>query len=339
MAGAARASFCVAIGSATNYRTTTYMTLRRALGFASIIGALAWVSPASATIVERVVAIVGDRPILLSDVRQRTVPFYKTLPPNPTERATALSQLFSQMLDKMVEEELIARAALKAQIQVTREEIDSAMERVAKGNNVDVEALLIEVEASGISRAQYRNEIRRQLTDAKVVNLRLQGRMRVSEEEVRREYDSLVEQERNQLTVRAAMIRIKDTGAGSAELARSVADQARAGENFGELCEKHCTDAKLRKTDGLLPGGPASELPKELARAVNQLEVGQVSAPFKQGKDWVIATVIERDPSRLPPFEQAVDQVSQRVQLKKLEKARADWLKTLRKQHHVQMRL
>lgn len=315
------------------------MSLRRVLGCASILGALCWVAPASATIVERVVAVVGDRPILLSDVRQRTLPFQKTLPPNPTERAAALSSLFSQMLDKMVEEELIARAALKAQIQVTREEIDAAIERVAKGNNVDLETLLTEVEASGISRSQYRNEIRRQLTDAKVVNLRLQGRMRVSEDEVRREYDSLIEQERKQLPVRVAVIRIKDNGATTAELARSLAEEARVGASFGELCEQHCTDQKLLATDGLLPSAPPSELPKAVARAANQLEVGQVSAPFKDDQDWVIVTVVERDASSLPPFEQAVDQLTQRVQLKKLEKARTDWLKTLRKQHHVQMRL
>lgn len=315
------------------------LCLRRVLGCASILGALSWAVPSSATIVERVVAIVGDRPILLSDVHQRTVPFHKTLPPGPAERATALSALFSQMLDKMVEEELIAKAAQKAQVQVTREEIDAAMERVAKGNGVEVEALLLEVEASGISRTHYRNEIRRQLTDAKVVNLRLQGRLRVSEDEARREYDSLVEQERQQLTMRVAMIRIADKGEASAALARGVAEQARTGASFGELCEQYCTDQKLLATDGLLPAGTASDLPKELARTAALLEVGQVSTPIKQGGDWVILTVVERDPSKLPPFEQAVDQLTQRVQLKKLEKARADWLKTLRKQQHVQMRL
>jgi parvulin-like peptidyl-prolyl isomerase len=139
--------------------------------------------------------------------------------------------------------------------------------------------------------------------------------------------------------VQIAVIRIKDEGEPSAELARSVAEEARAGANFGELCETHCTDPKLLATDGLLPSTTPAELPKALARAANQLEAGQISAPFKDGKDWVIVTVIEREPSNLPAFEQAVDQVSQRVQLKKLEKARTDWLKTLRKQHHVQMRL
>jgi peptidyl-prolyl cis-trans isomerase SurA len=315
------------------------MFVRRALISASLLGALSWTAPAWATIVERVVAIVGDRPILLSDVRQRTLPFYKTLPPNPTERAAALSTLYSQMLEKMVEEELIARAAVKAQVQVTREEVDAALDRVAKGNGVEVEALFAEVEASGISRAQYRNEIRRQLTDAKVVNLRVQGRLRVSEDEVRREYDALVEEERKQLLMRAAVIRIADSGQASAELARSVAERARAGADFGELCRQHCTDEQLRQSAGLLPSGIPSDLPKELARATASLEVGQVSSPIKSGKDWVIVTVVERDPSALPPFEDAVNQLSQRVQLKKMEKARADWLKTLRKQHHVRIRL
>jgi peptidyl-prolyl cis-trans isomerase SurA len=303
-----------------------------------IVAGLLCASAADATIVERVVAVVGDRPILLSDVRQRTTPFYKNLPTSPSERAAAQSSLFSQMLDKMVEEELIARAAVKAQVQVTREEIDAALDRVAKGNNVEVEDLFAEVEASGINRTQYRNEIRRQLVDAKVVNLRLQGKMRVSEEEVRREYDSLVEQERRQLPLKIAAIRIADSGPASIELARTVLDQARQQADFAALCRAHCTDETLREAGGLLPIAVPSDLPKELAKAAALLDVGHVSSPIKSGNDWVILKVVERDPSTLPPFADAADQLTQRVQLKKMEQARTAWLKTLRKQHHVEIR-
>jgi peptidyl-prolyl cis-trans isomerase SurA len=293
---------------------------------------------ADATIVERVVAVVGDRPILLSDVRQRTQPFYKTLPSSPSERAAAQSSLFSQMLDKMIEEELIARAAVKAQVQVTREEVDAALERVAKGNNVEIEDLFTEVEATGITRTQYRNEIRRQLMDAKVVNLRLQGRMRISEEDVRREYDALLEQERRQLPFKVAAIRVADTGSESIALARSVANRARDRADFAELCRKHCTDKGLREAGGLLPIALPSDLPKELSKAAVLLDVGQVSSPIKSGNDWVVLKVVERDPSSLPPFAEAANQLMQRVQIKKMEQARASWLKTLRKQHHVEVR-
>lgn len=303
-----------------------------------LVAALLSASAAHATIVERVVAVVGDRPILLSDVRQRTVPFYKNLPASPSERAAAQSSLFSQMLDKMIEEELIARAAVKAQVQVTREEVDAALDRVARGNNVEVEDLFAEIEATGISRNQYRNEIRRQLIDAKVVNMRLQGRLRVSEEEVRREYEQLMEQERRQLPLKVATIRITDTGPESIELARSLVARARERADFAALCREYCTDQELRDAGGLLPIAVPTDLPKELAKAASLLDVGQVSSPLKSGNDWVILKVVERDPSSLPPFEDAADQLMQRVQLKKMEQARTAWLKTLRKQHHVEIR-
>lgn len=300
--------------------------------------ALLFAGVANATIVERVVAVVGDRPILLSDVRQRTLPFYKTLPASSSERAAAQSSLFSQMLDKMIEEELIARAAVKAQVQVTREEVDAALDRVAKGNNVEVEDLFAEIEQTGITRNQYRNEIRRQLMDAKVVNLRLQGKMRVSEEDVRREYDSLIEQERRQLPLKVAAIRIKDSGPQSADSARSVAAKARERVDFAALCRTHCTDETLREAGGLLPIAVPTDLPKELVKAATLLDVGQVSSPIKSGNDWVILKIVERDPSSIPPFAEAADQLMQRVQIKKMEQARGAWLKTLRKQHHVEIR-
>ena len=306
---------------------------------AALLVSVSMTGVASATIVERVVAVVGDRPILLSDVRTRTTPFQKGLPPNPSERAAAQSALFSQMLDKMVEEELIARAAVKAQVRVTREEIDAAIERVAQGNNVDVEALLAEVEASGVTRSQYRAEIRRQLVDAKVVNLRLQGRLRVSEDEVRAEYESLLEQERQQLPVRVAVVRIATSAANAAATAQAVSAAARQGADFAQLCRLHSTSEELRADGGLLDRMAPDELSKELRRASLRLDVGEISAPVKSGDDWVVLKVVERDPSSLPPFEEAIDQLRQRVQLKKMERARADWLKTLRRQYHVEVRL
>ena len=311
----------------------------RTLLAAGLASYVAMPAPAFATIVERVVAVVGDRPILLSDVRTRTAPFQKGLPPNPAERVAAQSALFSQMLDKMVEEELIARAAAKAQVRVTREEVDAAIQRVAEGNGVDVEALLTEVEASGVSRGHYRAEIRRQLVDAKVVNLRLQGRLRVSEDEMRKEYQTLVEQERQQLPFRVAVVRIAANTPGALATARTITERARQGADFMQLSRTNSTSDDVRSSGGLLERTTPSELPKELQRASLLLDVGEVSAPVKSNNDWVVLKVVERDESALPAYEDAADQLRQRVQLKKMESARAAWLKTLRRQHHVDVRL
>lgn len=313
---------------------------------AVLMGALTGADAARATIVERVVAVVGDRPVLLSDVRKRTAPYLATLPEDEAARAAAKSQLFSEMLDRMVDEELLQRAASRSQITVSSAEIEAAIARVAKGNGVSVEQLLEEVTRSGVSAAQYRIELRRQLLDAKVINMRLQGRVRVSEEDLRTEYAELVSNERAQLEFRAAVIRIQipadATGAQTKELlknARNVAARARQGADFAELSGTYSTDKSKQEMGGLLPPMKPSQLPEELSRVALSLEVGEVSSPIRSGDAFVILKIVERDPSSLPEFDAAASQLEQRVQMRKMEKARRRWLDGLRKRTHVEIRL
>jgi peptidyl-prolyl cis-trans isomerase SurA len=321
-------------------------TFRVSLAAIFTTAAVALASSAGATIVERVVAVVGERPLLLSELRGRAAPFLVTLSGSDSQRAQAQSKVYAEMLDRMIDEELVRRAASRAQLKVSSEEVDSAIERVAKGNGVDVDTLLAEVKRSGVSRAAYRRELRTQLLDAKVMNLRLQGRIRVSEDEMRTEYEQLVNQERRSLLVRLAVVRIgvpKDASshrrAALAKLAKRVSMQANSGEDFAELSRQHSTDEATRAAGGLLAPLPPVELPKELRQAVLRMNMGDVSAPIMSDGVWVVLKVVDRAPSSLPPFEDVVPQLQQRVQLQKMETARRNWLDALRKTTHVEVRL
>ncbi len=308
------------------------------------LACLAFAGSASATIVERVVAVVGERPILLSDLRQRAKPFEQNLQGSASERAAGLSQLYGEMLDRMVDEQLLSDAAAQAQINVSREEIDAAIERVATGNNVSREELMAEIERSGLTRAQYRSELRRQLLDAKVVNLRLQGQLRVSEDDLRAEYARLVQAERRQLEFRAAVIRLELPDAEEARRqmirhANQLTQEARKGADFATLSRAHSTDPDVQRTSGLLASALPTELPAELQKLVTTMDVGDISAPVTLGDEVVIYKLVERQPSELPPFEEAVQQLQQRVQLRKMESARRRWLDGLRTRTHVEVRL
>jgi peptidyl-prolyl cis-trans isomerase SurA len=321
----------------------------RMFRYTLLAGALSWgggISLARATIVERVVAVVGERPILLSELRRRAAPFTHNISGSASSRAKAQSQLYTEMLERMIDEELVRRAASKAQLEVTREEIDAAIERVAAGNSVSMEELLEEVARSGVALEDYRRELSSQLLDAKVMNVRLQERIRIAEDEVRAKYDSLVAEERKQAEVRLAVVRMAiPRGAAPDEIkvlvaaARRVALLARSGEDFAELSRKHSTDAATQAAGGLLPAVPAVELPPHVRAAVSGLDVGQVSVPLISAAMVTIIKVVDRPPSSLPAFEEVIAQLQQRVQLQKMEKARRTWLDALRKSTHVEIRL
>jgi peptidyl-prolyl cis-trans isomerase SurA len=304
---------------------------------------------ARATIVERVVAVVGDKAILLSDLQARAKPFQlqvnRTVPEGASRNA-ALSQMYRQLIEKLVDEELQGREAARSNITVTSEEIEKALEFSAKQNEVSVQQLFEEAQRNGLSPAEYRQEMRRQLLDAKMLNLRVQGRMRISEDDMKSAYRRAAQEERKRLSFRAAWIRFQiPAGGGTAEAARvqttatQVAARARGGADFGALAKTFSSDPTTRDQGGLLAPMQPGELPPEIDSALLALEPGQVSDPVRFGDAWVVLKLVERSPSQMPDYEQAKPQLQNRVYAEKMNTAQRQWLDSLRKRTHVDIRL
>lgn len=300
-------------------------------------------APAQATIVERVVAIVNQTPILLTDLQERAKPFlmrvYASVPDGP-QRSATISQVMQTILDRMIEEELEDEAAKRAGIAITSDEIDAALGRVAEQNELSVPELLKEAKSSGLSVSQYRDEMRRQLLQAKLSSLRLTGRIRVEENDVRGAYRDLVFQERTQQAQRTVRIvmplgQTVDEQASSTALAEEIVRRARSGEDFQELVRLYGT----LPGSGLAAPNPPQAEPRPIQRASIQLDVGEVSRPLRVGSTLVILQVLERPPSTLPPYEQAREAIYQRVYMERMAKARQHWLDGLRKRTHVEVRM
>ena len=304
-------------------------------GLAALFG-----RPASATVVERVVAVIGDRAILLSDLKVRAQPFLvqvtQTVQPG-AQRSAAISQVYKGVLDKIVDEELEERAAIQAKITITSKEIDEAIGRVAAQNQITPQKLLSEAARTGVTEAQYRDELRRQLLQAKLVNVRLQGRIRVTDDDLRVAYHKLVLEERQKLDLHVAWIRIPG-GADGRALAERVAEAARS-QDFATLARQFSQDRGTRDSGGVLPQTKLADLPPGIARASMALETGEASPPFTLDGDFVILRVNSRDASQLPPFDDARRELGDRVYMDKMNQARRVWLDGLRRRNHVEVRL
>ena len=81
-------------------RPLTSRALRSLLAGAALLTASAVVTPADASIVERIVAVVGERPILLSELRLRGRPHLWRIAAstqNPTQQAAQESEMFREL--------------------------------------------------------------------------------------------------------------------------------------------------------------------------------------------------------------------------------------------------
>jgi peptidyl-prolyl cis-trans isomerase SurA len=326
---------------------------------AASLAALAFLAvavPAGATIAERVVAVVGDHAILLSDMRQRARPFLLQIhqrAPSGAQQAAAESEMYKQLIERMVDERVEQQAAEKAHLTVTSDEIDAGLRNVAGQQSLTVEQLVEEAGKTGLTPQEYRDEVRRQILEGKLLQLRVRGRVRVTDDDVRATYGKLVSAERQKLGYRLAWIvlRVHHDSTSSAraereELAQRIAATARAGVDrngnaieFAELARSFSDDTPTRPLGGDLGNHKPGELAQSIEDEEEKLEVGGVSPPFHIGEDWVIVKVVSRDHSQLPALDDAKDELLQRAYGEQMEKARKQWIDELRHATYVDVRL
>jgi peptidyl-prolyl cis-trans isomerase SurA len=316
--------------------------------------------PAQAVVIEKVVAVVGEKPILLTDLRKRARPFllqlYRKVPTGP-QRAAAESKLLSQLLERMVDEELEALSAMRSNTVVSSEDVDKALKNMAAMGRVTLSQLFEDVRRnSGMSEQEYRREIRRQVLEGKLLQRLVQDRFRITDADLQRMFERTLQQE---LAVRQynpawIVVRIGE-GASAAvarqkrELASDLVRRARGGEDFGDLARQHSDDAGSREAGGDLgiraPGASPAALSRkrptlapELEKEVMKLAEGEISEPIPFKDALVIFKLISRQPSRYTSLENARPEMIQRVKAEQLEKAKVKWLKDLRRRNHVDIR-
>jgi peptidyl-prolyl cis-trans isomerase SurA len=149
--------------------------------------------------VDRVAAVVGDKPILLSTVRRRARPFITNMErtvTDPAERMIASARIYRELMRKLVAEQLIAKAARQADVTVQRAEVDRALDEVAKQNNLTRVQLFSEVHrTASMSEREYRLELERQLLEYKMLQrLKQQHPTFVRDAELRELHRKLTDQ-------------------------------------------------------------------------------------------------------------------------------------------------
>jgi len=249
---------------------------------------------AGADVIERVVATVNNEAIFLSDLRTRAVPFLPQVAdaPTETERASRLKELYDELLNFLIDEQLVRQLATSSGIRVTDADVDGAIENLRMQNNMTEEQFQQALDAQGFTMAQYRKDLKRQLIRLKVVNERVRSRVNVTEEEVRARYEERARGQGNDLRFHVSYLVVPVGEAASAiEVAakRQEAIQLRTTltpDNFEALA------VELGGGDlGWLTKG---DLPEELERAILPLSAGEISDPIRGSKGFHIFFLEER---------------------------------------------
>jgi len=316
-----------------------YLLLLASLGALAIAATPA--TPAHADMIERVVAVVNDKAVFLSDLRRRAAPFLETIAtqvPKP-QRKEQIARLYDKLLGQLVEDELIAQSARKMAVSISRLEIDQAIGNVRSQNGMSDEQFWTAVESQGFTKKGYRQDVRKQLLRLKVINQRVRARVHIGEEQIREAYAERLRRTRRHQRFHAAHVFIGlQPEASATEVAQALSDAQRihAGLTAKEF------DTQMEKLGGGDLGWlDQGDLPAELEEALLGLDVGEISQPVRGPSGVHVFMLRERQAGKteVPPFDQAKAALHQQLMGKALQKQETLFLNDLRREAVVDTRL
>src|SRR5213596_2269838 len=270
------------------------------LGLALVLGGAARAAGqrelASARPVDRIVAIVGSKPILASQVEEQLVLAQAqgmTLPTDSAGRAAARRQLLGQMLD---EELVVQQAERDTTIKVTDQEVQDQVEQTVQ--NVRKQFTSITEFQAQLRAAQFlsEEEWRRWLADQQrrailqqrlIEGLKQKGKLRPiapSDAEMRAFWESNREQQAKRpaaISFRQIVIVPKPDSAASVralQLAESlvVALRKNGGATFADVAKKYSADSVSRAQGGVLGWFRRGVMVKEFEDVAFRLRPGAI---------------------------------------------------------------
>jgi peptidyl-prolyl cis-trans isomerase SurA len=292
--------------------------------------------------VDRVAATVNGEPVALSEVEERAAEIRAGLPAGASRNQKALQLA----LEDLVGDKLFRKQVVDLGLEVSDAEVQAAIDDVRKTNGFADDAELERALASrSLTMVTYRENLKNQLSQMKLLNVRVRSRVKVGDEDVKRRYAELTAAESGEEEVRASHVLVKvapEAPIAEAEAAKAraaeISKRARAGEDFAKLAKEQSEGAS-GDDGGDLGWFRRGEMTPTLEQAAFALKSGEVSEPVRSRFGFHVVKVTGRQAVRGKPLEEMEDEIRDRLYREETEKATQRFLDELKREAVVVYRM
>jgi peptidyl-prolyl cis-trans isomerase SurA len=253
----------------------------------------------------------------------------------------ALDEITPRIMAEAVDEMILLQRGKELGYTLGDEQFKSILESIKKDNKFETEeAFQAALKSEGLTMVDLRRNLERQMIVQRVEQNEVLGKVGVTEEEAQTYYQAHLSEFTTSpsITLREILVSLpadaKGVNVAQDDAARERAEQIRtrivAGESFQKIAGEE--SASPSKANGGLVG-PISlnDLSPDLRTIIEPMKVGDVSQVLRTTRGYQLLKLESSSPKQTLPFEQAREQISDRVftgkrkeQLQKyLEKMRA----------------
>lgn len=241
-----------------------------------------------------IAAVVNDEVISVYDLqsRERMVLMSSNLP----DTADSRKKLDTEVLRSLVDERLQLQEAKKQNVVATDDEINSALGKIEKQNNMQSGQLNEFLKSHGIDRNSLINQVKASIVWAKLVRRKAAETVEISDDEVDAAMKRIKEHAGEPQSRIAEIFLAVDNPSQDAEvraLAEKLTEQMRQGARFSAIAQQFSQSATAA-VGGDLGWLRPDQLPPDLASAVSGLKPGELSPPIRSGGGYYLMLVLDR---------------------------------------------
>ncbi|MBZ0160155.1 MAG: peptidylprolyl isomerase [bacterium] len=301
-----------------------------------------------AVILDRVVAVVNDDVITLTEVQEEGLQAIRRIMQETPgmERERQLRSTERQILDELILRRLQLQEAQKDKTEATPVEIQSTIEELKKRNGLaSDEELRAALSRELLSEEQFRKGIAEQVVLTKLVARRVRAKVVVLDEEVQQYYEQQQAQfkESPQFKIRHLLVTVPPQATPS-EISRAknrieeAKELLKTGANFSTVAKQY-SEGPLASASGEVWTMKRGELAPELEQAVLALPIGQASDVITTPAGFHLIVVEERAFGQGLAFDQVKERLRAILFEQKTEAKFKEWIESLKTKAHVEKKL
>jgi peptidyl-prolyl cis-trans isomerase SurA len=279
-----------------------------------------------------IVAKVNNKAITNSELDDR-YQFVVKVSKIKIEKPSDKKLLLSQILDKMIDEELIRQEAANLKIEVSREEFDQSLEILALQQKKSLPQFKSFFKKNGLSFDNYLKQIESEIMWSKITSSVMRSKVVVTDVEIR----EFFEQYKFNTDIKKFLISelLISHSENSLKFASKLVEELRQGADFENLVKQFSASISA-ENQGKIGWVSKSDLDIKIYNSVSKLQKGGYSNPVQMFDGYrifkLLDTKIETDIA-----EQDVAKARNLIFTKKLQTFAKGYLMDLRKKSFVEI--
>ncbi|MGE5358186.1 MAG: peptidylprolyl isomerase [Bacteroidales bacterium] len=299
------------------------------------------VTPLRAEIVERVLVKVNGEIFTKTELEARQVAAIRSQNPQASDAdlKKQVEAVTPQILVDAIDEMLLLQRGKELGYKMTDDQFNEILNRLKTENKITTEEQFqAALKQEGMTLLDLRRQIERRMIIERVQNNEVFSKLSITDTEARKYY----EEHKNEftttptVTLREILVKVpaddKGVNVGLEEEAKQKAEAIRQralkGESFEKLAE--LSDAPSKSNGGLVGPVKRSELNPQFAALLEKMKVGEVSEPIRTATGFDIVKLEAATETRVLPFEEARNDIAQKVYAGKQQAEFDSYLKRLR---------